>query len=104
MACEQAQRRGVDRMRRAIEVIAQQPPQAPNPLAIDRLGKRCLWIQPGDEGLAAQVVRDIAGGDANRAIGSVYCAYRNRQGQDQRAYDQLSQTRSLLLRMRPDVR
>ena len=74
MACEQPKRRSIDRSRRAIEPIPQGCAQGANPLAIDGFGKDGLRIESGDEGLAAHIVRDIAGGNANGAIGPVYRA------------------------------
>src|SRR5262249_40832311 len=71
--CKHTQRPRLDCSCLAVEVIAQDRAQAADALAIERFEEYALRIKPRDENLAAYIVRDIAGGDANGAVGPVCC-------------------------------
>jgi hypothetical protein len=92
-AAKQAERRGVDGARIAVEIEAEQVAQPANPGAVGDLGEYTLRIETRDEGLRADVMRNVSGRNANGAIGPVVdaCARQCGDQDDEREGNPLSQ-------------
>ena len=80
-AAEHSRGRCIDRPGRAVDLELQQRAHAAQRGTLDGFREHGLRIEPGNEGLGADTVRDHAGGDADRAIGTEDDASRRRHGQ-----------------------
>jgi hypothetical protein len=95
-AAEQSSQRGIDGLAGAIETIIETPAQQTDARTICGFCEHRLWVEPGDKGFRADIVRHKTGRDANGPVGTVSDAQRNRHGEDQRACDEPSQNHRLL--------
>ncbi len=68
-AAKQSERGGVDGPCTAVEIEAEQVTQAANPGAVGNFREHALRIEARNEGFRADVMRHVAGGDADRAVG-----------------------------------
>ena len=80
----------IDRPRGAIDVKSEHATQAAKARAFSRFGKYRLRIEPGHKRLRADIMRDHAGGDPNRAVGTEHDAGGHEAGQHQRDSDRFS--------------
>jgi len=69
-AAEQSERRSIDGPGVAVDLESERVTQTPDPGAVGEFGKCRLRIETRDEGLAADVVGDKAGGEPDGAVGA----------------------------------